>query len=173
MSNPRGNTGRILGGSHSLLRRIPRGFSKLGMLIELAGWAAPQGGVIPTCMTFPRALVLVALLLVSAFVLFYGRTLNTSSAWKSALSSTPVMAWLMSKVESDPVHTLNKKAVETLVKDYRLMLDTSNARRMSRDVFLRDHKEFDFNVPPVSNHDGDGVAVILLFSLCFEPLERT
>lgn len=83
------------------------------------------------------------------------------------------MAWLMSKVESDPVHTLNKKAVETLVKDYRLMLDTSNARRMSRDVFLRDHKEFDFNVPPVSNHDGDDVAVILLFSLFFEPLERT
>lgn len=120
------------------------------MLIEIAGWAAPQGGVITSCMAGPRAFLLLVFLLVGALLVLYGKTIFYSGSWKATVSSAPMVAWLLTKVESEPVKALEKVTVEKLAKDHRLKLDSAAARRLSRSVFLRDHKEFDCNVPPVS-----------------------
>ena len=121
------------------------------MLIEfVSSFAAPQSGAASysSLMAFPRVVVLVLLLLVGALVLFYGKSLCTSN-WKVAVSSTPAVAWVLAKFEKDPVHTLDKAAVEKLAKDHRLNMDSVAARRLSRDMFLATHSEFDFSVPPV------------------------
>ncbi|KAG0565382.1 hypothetical protein KC19_8G185900 [Ceratodon purpureus] len=120
------------------------------MLIEfVSSFAAPQSGAASysSLMAFPRVVVLVLLLLVGALVLFYGKSLCTSN-WKVAVSSTPAVAWVLAKFEKDPVHTLDKAAVEKLAKDHRLNMDSVAARRLSRDMFLATHSEFDFSVPP-------------------------
>jgi hypothetical protein len=121
------------------------------MLVEfVSGFAAaPQSGAASSgLMAFPRVVVVLLLLLVGALVLFYGKALCGSN-WKGAVSSTPAVAWVLAKFEKDPVHSLDKGAVEKLAKDHRLNMDSVAARRLSRDMFLATHSEFDFNVPRV------------------------
>jgi hypothetical protein len=107
------------------------------MLIEfISGWAAPQSGATnPALMAFPRVLVLILLLLAGALVLFYGKSLYFAN-WKIALSSAPAV---------------KQRAVEKPAKDPRLKMDAVAARRASREAFLRQHSESNFNVPPVSS----------------------
>ena len=95
---------------------------------------------------FPRVVVL---LLMGVLVLFYGKTFWSSSTWKNVVSSTPAVAWVMAKFEKNPVKTLNKTSVQSLAIDHRLHMDSVAARRLSRDMFLATHSEFDFSVPPV------------------------
>lgn len=99
-------------------------------------------------MAVPRVVVLVLVLVGGALVLFYGKSL-CGSHWKVAVSSSPTVAWVLAKFEKDPVRALNKAAVKGLAKDHRLAMDSVGARRLSRDMFLATHSEFDFNVPPV------------------------
>lgn len=119
-------------------------------LIEAAScWTTPQNGATNiSAIAFPRALLLILLLVVGALVLIYGKTLCPSKLIIS-LTSSPVIAWVLSKVERDPVHQSIKDAKEKPAKDHRLTMDTAEARRWSRDVFLREHSECNFNVPSV------------------------
>lgn len=122
--------------------------SNMITLIEAAScWTTPQNGATTvSAIAFPRALLLILLLVVGALVLIYGKTLCPSKLIIS-LSSSPVIAWVLSKVERDPVHQSIKDAKEKPAKDHRLTMDTAEARRWSRDVFLREHSECNFNVP--------------------------
>ena len=119
------------------------------MLIEFVSasvWAAPQSGVSSSSvMAFPRVLLLILLILAGALVLFYGKSLSYVK-WRIALSTAIVV---------------KRKVVEETVKDHRRHMDAVAARRLSRETFLREHGEFNYNVPPVRS----GWSRTFLFSM--------
>ena len=116
------------------------------MLIEFASSGEVASSAV---MAFPRVVVVVLVLVVGALVLFYGKTLYSNSNWKAVVSSTPAVAWLFAKFENGPVNTSNNVAVQKLAKDHRQHMDSVAARRLSRDIFLATHSEYNFKMPPV------------------------
>lgn len=71
--------------------------------------------------------------------------------WSLAVAFVPAIAWLLLKGENDSPD--QKGCVTKPVRGRRHFLDTAAQRRVAREEFYRDFKNFDYNCPPHSDLD--------------------